>query len=124
LDHQSLNLTSWVNNAPTSGQSFPETIALYNYTAPVMVDQIAFGSGLGEQPPVINSSSMNNGQLVFSGTNGYAGDTYYLLSSTNLASSNWTIVSTNTFSANGIFSITNSATPGSPQTFYQLELQY
>jgi hypothetical protein len=123
LSHQSLGLTDWVNGSPTSGQSAPETIAFYNYTAPVVLDQVAFAPGLAEQPPVINTVSSDDGNLIFSGTNGFPGDTYYLLSSTNLTLRNWTFETTNTFDANGAFSITNAVTPETPQRFYRLQLQ-
>jgi hypothetical protein len=96
----------------------------YNYTAPVVMDQIAIASGLGEQPPVINNVSVGQGTFVFSGTNGLPGDTYYVFSSTNLVSAgNWTLESSNTFGTNGWFSITNPVTPGAPQKFYRVGLQ-
>ena len=123
LNHQSLGLTDWVNGAPVSGQSSPETIAFYNYTAPAIVDQVAMASGLAGQPPVITRTVLSNGQFVLSGTNGFGGDNYYLLSSTNLASGQWTLEATNTFDASGAFSITNPVPTGSPQKFYRLQLQ-
>jgi hypothetical protein len=105
--------------------SAPCTIAFYNYTAPVVLDQIALASGLAELPPVINNTLSRNGQLIFSGTNGFAGDTYYVLSSTNLALplTRWTRTATNTFGGTGSFSVTNSASVGMPQSFYRLQLQ-
>jgi hypothetical protein len=124
LTHQSLGLTSWVNGTPVNGLSAPETIAFYNYTNTVIVDQIAFASGLAGQPPVITGSALlNGGQFVLSGTNGFAGDKYYLFSSTNLASGNWALETINTFDANGAFSATNTVTPGAPQKFYRFQLQ-
>jgi hypothetical protein len=124
LTHQSLGLTDWVNGTPLSGLSAPETIAFYNYTNTVIVDQVAFASGLAEQPPVITGGALlNGGQFVLSGSNGFAGDNYYLLSSTNLALGHWTLETTNTFDANGAFSATNRVTPGAPQKFYRLQLQ-
>jgi hypothetical protein len=124
LIHQSLGLTYWVNGTPAGGHSTPETIGFYNYTNTVVVDQIAFTSGLAGQPPVVTSSAMlNGGQFALSGTNGFAGDNYYLFSSTNLASGNWTVETTNTFDANGAFSLTNAVMPGAPQKFYRLQLQ-
>ncbi|HXI71748.1 MAG TPA: hypothetical protein VNN22_15440, partial [Verrucomicrobiae bacterium] len=99
LIHQSLGKMSWVNGTPVSGQSSPETIAFYNYTSSVILDQIAFASSLAGQPPVITNALLNNGQFVISGTNGFAGDNYYLFSSTNLASGKWTLEATNIFDA-------------------------
>jgi hypothetical protein len=124
LTHQSLGRKSWVSGAPASGQSAPETIALYSYTAPVVLDQIAFAAGLAGQPPVITNVASGQGQFVLYGKNGFPGDTYYLLSSTNLASpGSWMLESSNTFDSNGSFSITNSMLPGTPQKYYRLKLQ-
>jgi hypothetical protein len=123
LTHQSLRLTDWINGTPVGGLSSPETIALYNYTSTVIVDQVALVAGLGEQPPVITNALINNGQFILSGTNGFDGDNYYLLSSTNLALGNWAMEATNAFDATGSFSITNTVAPGAPQKFYRLQLQ-
>ena len=124
LTHQSLGLTFWVGGTPVSGLSAPETVVFYNYTNTVIVDQIAFASGLAGQPPVITGGILlNGGQFVLSGTNGFAGDNYYLFSSTNLASGNWTLETSGGFDTNGAFSATNSVIPGAPQKFYRLQLQ-
>lgn len=124
FNHQSLGRTYWVSGAPVGGQSVPGTIAFYNYTAPVVLDQIAFYTGLANQPPVITSSSANAGQFILSGTNGIAGTTCYILSSTNIASplSSWTCESTNTFPGNS-FSFTNPISPAASQKFYLLKIQ-
>lgn len=122
LDHQSMGHTSWVTAAPVSAQSSPETLVLYNYTAPVMVDQVAFTRGI---PPTISTTSIIGGKLfIFGGTNGSAGDTYYVLSTTNLAlpMANWTRESTNTFSGS-TFSVARTITTNAPQKFYMLQLQ-
>jgi len=124
LTHQSLGKKSWVSGAPTSGQSAPETIALYGYTAPVVLDQVALAPGIAGQPPVITAAASGQGKFIFSGTNGFPGDTFYLLSSTNLASpASWTLESSNAFDSNGSFSITNSMPPVTPQKYYRLKLQ-
>lgn len=72
--------------------------------------------------PVVNSIAVSGGKLVFSGTNGSAGGTYYILTSTNVALplSKWTRAATNTFSATGTFSVTNtvSVSPG----FFVIEI--
>ena len=124
LTHQSLGLTYWVNGSPFSGQSSPETIAFYNNTNTVIVDQVAIASSLAGQPPVItNGTWLNGGQFVLSGTNGFAGDGYDLLSSTNLSSGTWTLESSSFFDTNGTFSLTNAVAPGTTQKFYRLQLQ-
>ena len=124
LNHQSLARTYWVGGAPASGQSAPETIAFYNYTAPVVLDQIDFLAGLADQPPAISQISSSGGLMVISGTNGFPGATYYLLSSTNpsLPTANWTCEATNAFSGSS-FSFTNPLPQATPRKFYQLKLQ-
>jgi len=70
-------------------------------------------------PGITPGSIVHSGStLIFSGTNGPANGTYYLLTSTNLALpvSQWTAVLTNSFSATGAFSVTNTNTP-SPSYF-------
>lgn len=124
LNHQSPGRAYWVSGAPTSGQSVPGTIAFYNYTAPVVLDQVAFYTGLADQPPVITDTSVSAGRFIFSGTNGFAGATYYIMSSTNmgLPLSSWTCESTNTFPAYS-FSCTNNVSSAQPQKFYLLKVE-
>lgn len=123
LTHQSLRRTDWVSGTPVSGISSPETIVFYNYTNTIIVDQVAFASGLAGQSPVITSRALSGGQFVLSGTNGFAGDNYSLLSSTNLALGNWTLETTNAFDTDGVFSVTNAVIPGALQKFYRLQLR-
>ena len=124
LNHQSLGRTYWVNGTPVSGLSSPETVAIYNYTAPVMVDQLTLASGLGEQAPVITNLRLGGGKVMLTGTNGFAGDACYVLSTTNLTtpSASWTYEATNTFTGNA-FTFTNTLVPGLTQKFYQLKIQ-
>jgi len=124
LDHQSLNQKYWVSGTPVSNQSAPETIAFYNYTAPVLVDQVALATGLGEQAPVITNTVVGGGKVILAGTNGFAGDNCYVLSTTNLTTpaSNWTYEATNIFTGTA-FTFTNTLTPGLAQKFYMLKIQ-
>jgi autotransporter-associated beta strand protein len=82
---------------------------------------IAVASSLPPSPPAINLVAQSGGNLVFSGTNGPASGTYYVLSSTNLALpvTNWTVIATNTFNA-GSFSVTNPISAGGPPTFFTI----
>lgn len=74
--------------------------------------------------PVFNGFSLSGTNLVLSGTNGYSGGGYYLLSTTNVALpvSTWTRVLTNTFDGSGNFSITNHQTTNS-QRYYLIQLR-
>ncbi len=74
--------------------------------------------------PVIGSPAVKNGKLVFSGTNGTAGATFYILTSTNLAApaASWMRILTNQFDGSGNFSVTNPPATNR-QSFYRLQLQ-
>jgi hypothetical protein len=69
--------------------------------------------------PQIVEASRSGGNLVFSGTNGTPGWTYYVLASTNLLlpPASWDIVSTNTFDSLGKFNVTNPILPNSRKFF-------
>src|SRR5581483_6898108 len=75
-------------------------------------------------PTIANIFILGN-NLIFTGTNGQAGETYWILSSTNLSLPvfNWAIVATNIFDNNGDFNFTNSTIPTMVPTFYMLQLQ-
>jgi hypothetical protein len=125
LTHQALNQVHWVGSSPASGQSAPETAMFYGYTAPVLLGQIAIAPGLADQPPILNIARFGNALIRLSCTNGPAGETYYLLTSTNPAAApgSWTPAATNTFDQTGSFSILKPASSNSPPTFYRLRLQ-
>jgi PKD repeat protein len=69
--------------------------------------------------PVVNIVSLTNGKFIFSGTNGTASQQFRVLSSTNIASSNWIPVYTNNFLSNGSFAYTNSS-PTNQSKFFRL----
>jgi autotransporter-associated beta strand protein len=73
--------------------------------------------------PYLTSVTLSGSNLIISGTNGTAGQTFEILSSTNIASplSIWTSVGTNTFGS-GNFSVTNSVNPGESQRFYTVRV--
>ena len=76
-------------------------------------------------PPVIGGIKLSGGNLVLSGSGGTANGTFFLLTSTNIASplDAWTLIATNQFDASGNFNFTNAISPNSQQEFYRLELQ-
>ena len=79
------------------------------------------------EQPGISGTSVAGANLVFEGFNGQSGNTYIVLTSTNLALplSQWTPVATNLLSASGNFSITvtNTVSAGIPGRFYLLQTQ-
>jgi hypothetical protein len=74
-------------------------------------------------PPNIASLKITNGKLVVSGSGGVNSWPFVLLSTTNLAAAQWTPLVTNLFDATGGFILTNAISPGSPMTFYKLQLE-
>jgi autotransporter-associated beta strand protein len=76
------------------------------------------------RPPVFGGITSSGTDIVMSGSNGIAGGTYYVLTSTNLASPRelWIPLFTNQFGPAGEFSITNAFEPGTPARFYLLQV--
>jgi hypothetical protein len=70
----------------------------------------------------IGAFSVPSRSLVFSGSNGVPGSTFYILTTTNLSlpPTNWVTTSTNVFDSNGGFMLTNNVETNVPQQFFQL----
>jgi len=84
--------------------------------------------GIASMPtpaPRITAASVSGGNFVLAGSNGVPDWTYFVLATTNPSRpvSAWTVIATNTFDAQGGFSITNGIDPSAPAQFYLLELQ-
>jgi PKD repeat protein len=77
--------------------------------------------------PAITGLSLEGANLVIDGTHGLSGNTYIVLTSTNLASplNQWTPAVTNLLGASGNFSITvtNTVSAGTPHRFYILQTE-
>jgi hypothetical protein len=76
----------------------------------------------GGSPPVISSTKVSGGSLIFSGTGGTASGTYYVLTTTNLTGP-WSPIATNTYDGSGNFSATNTIPAGVPHQFYRTSSQ-
>jgi hypothetical protein len=72
-------------------------------------------------PKITNIRAIGS-NLVFTGSNGVHGGTYYLVSSTNLALplAQWQTIASNVFDAGGNFNVTNSKSFVSPQQFFRI----
>jgi hypothetical protein len=94
--------------------------ANYDYATVKYAGGAAFPTG----PLVITYTMLAEGGLVYGGTGGTAGGTYYVVASTNVAKpmANWERVATNTFAAGGTFSVTNALDPARPRQFFRLSL--
>lgn len=75
--------------------------------------------------PGFNLSARSGTNLILGGTNGWPGQYFYVLASTNLAlpRSQWTPMATNPFDPHGNFNFTNPVNPDQPYLFYLLQLQ-
>jgi hypothetical protein len=73
--------------------------------------------------PVIGSTKVSSGNLIFSGTGGTANGNYWVLTATNLATpiGSWPTQATYTYDATGAFSVTNAISPGTPARFYRIK---
>lgn len=75
--------------------------------------------------PVFGSIATDtNGDLILSGVGNISGNTYYVLTSTNLATplAQWTPIATNQFGNQGQFTFTNAPFTNSPQQFYLIQV--
>jgi hypothetical protein len=86
-----------------------------------------FGGPATRPPPAIDGFSLSGTNVLLDVTNGYIGGTYYLLTSTNVATplSLWSPVSTNVLDASGNFSltVTNGRAANVPRQFYIFRVQ-
>ncbi|MFM2082303.1 MAG: hypothetical protein RL380_994 [Verrucomicrobiota bacterium] len=80
---------------------------------------ILSGSG-GSSVPVVTSATQTGGNLVLHGTSGPASAAYDIITTTNLSTpkTNWSLLGSSTFQANGNFDFTN--TVGTGRKFYAL----
>ena len=119
----------------------PGTYTLFTYGGALSVGTLAVGTAPAGYSYTVNTSvaggvtvmvsqpqfgavrATANG-LVLSGSGGGAGGSYYVLTTTNLATplANWTRALTNQFDAGGNFNVTNPFTPGAPRQFYLLQV--
>jgi len=73
--------------------------------------------------PVFSSVSLSETNLVMSGSNGLAGEPYYVLTSTNLTlpTSNWIRLLTNNFGMDGTFNESIPIAPADVERFFRLQ---
>ena len=87
----------------------------------------ASGPAIDLNLPSFTSAGVAGTNLVLNGANGLSGHTYYVLATTNLTlpRSQWQSLTTNTWTANGNFSlvVTNAVNPAVPDQFFLLEAQ-
>jgi hypothetical protein len=109
---------------PVSGAVFTVTgggVTWANNLAANGSVQVTLGYVVLSTSPKITSFKLQNANAVITGTNGQAGATAFLLTSTNLLQplSQWQTVGTNILGGSS-FTVTNTVTTGSPQRFFIL----
>ena len=74
--------------------------------------------------PAFNSLSLSGTNLIVRGSNGWPGQNYYVLTSTNLTLplNQWKAITTNPFDPAGNFNLTNPLNPAAAKLFYLLQL--
>jgi autotransporter-associated beta strand protein len=110
------SFTSITPTTPGTGQTWD--------TSSLATTGVIKVAGPGGQPHFAGIT-LSGTNLVISGTGGPATESYYVLTSTNLALplTNWTRVATNAFNASGNFTFTNSVSTGVPDRYYLVEPQ-
>ena len=75
--------------------------------------------------PAFKSIQLAGTNFVFGGTNGWPGQNFYVLTSTNLdlPLNQWQSILTNPFDPAGNFNLTSPVNPDASQLFYRLRLQ-
>ena len=123
IQYGSFNLVNGNFNIGLGSLPAGTTGYLTNDTASSMIGLVILTAP--PKPAYITSFGIQGGNLVASGTNGYAGQTYYIVASTNLAlpRHSWPRIATNTFDVNGNFTQTLPLTPAIPARFFSVQVQ-
>ncbi len=71
-----------------------------------------------------NALSYSSSSMIFSGSGGSPNNSYWLLTTTNLALpvASWTVAATGSFDATGQFNFSYPIMPGAPQNFFLLQV--
>lgn len=79
---------------------------------------------LANPSPVFGPCVISGGDIVLTGSGGYAGGGYSVLANTNLAApiSAWTLVATGTFDSAGNFAITNPISADTNELFFRIRV--
>jgi fibronectin-binding autotransporter adhesin len=81
-------------------------------------------SVIANPSPLFNASIILNGQMILSGSGGYASGGYSVLASTDLATplASWPVVGTGAFDSAGNFNFTNSIPAGTNELFFRIRV--
>jgi 1,4-alpha-glucan branching enzyme len=131
LDETNPAAPAWTNYQFTVSATGISTVLQFGFAADgtdyLGLDDISVVAIQPPAQPGITGISLSGGNLVINGSNGVSGQTYYVLSATNLAlpRSQWVPVTTNVLITSGNFTITatNAVNSNIPQAFYLLQTQ-
>lgn len=131
LDETNPPAPAWTNIQFVVSATGTSTLLQFGYEASgadyLALDDVSVVPLPPPAQPGITGISLSDGNLVLNGTNGVSGQTYFVLTTTNLAlpRNQWLPISTNVLNTSGnfTFTVTNAVTPGIPQSFYLLQTQ-
>jgi rhamnogalacturonan endolyase len=112
-------ITNFIDNSSPPGSTL-----YYRIHSANTAGNSAYSNVATPVPPTISAASISGNNFLLTGTGGFPGATYFILSTTNLTSPRtlWPRVATNTFDPSGNFSFSQSLSLGSPQKFFNLQL--
>lgn len=101
-----------------------DAVAVLSATAsnlfPATSDLFAVGIGSAPKSPVVTQTAAASSGIILRGTNGDAGQSFTVLTSTNLGTplSSWSPAGSFNFDGSGNFACTNAISPSDPMKFY------
>jgi len=112
-----LTRTNYTDGSVVNGTVYFYTVRAFNSCG------ASANSSVASAPLVFVAPIVSSSNIVLGGWGGAAGQTYYIRSSTNLASppGQWSFVATNTFGPGGSFGITNATDPAGQQRFFIIQ---
>jgi fibronectin type 3 domain-containing protein len=114
--------TNYTDSGLNSGTTYYYVVSALNSTGQSANSGRISATPVNLPQPRIVAACMAGGSLVFSGTNGSAGGSYTIWSTTNVATpfANWTQVGGGSFDGSGNFSATNLINASQTRQFYLL----
>jgi hypothetical protein len=124
------NATGLFESPPTAANPGQADLGLWNvfanpdFPAPQASLQQILPQLLSVPAPQFTAAGKTGNALFFNGSNGSPGWTYNILASPDMSVplADWSVVSTNSFDAQGRFSFTNTIAAGVPRQFYAVSL--
>ncbi len=119
---QLFNAATYTGNFTTVVPATPGAGLAWN-TNNLPSGSLSVVAGATPPQPGITGISLSGTSLVINGTNGVAGESYHVLTTTNLALPlpSWTVLPAGSFNAAN-FSITNPVIPNAPQSYYLIRV--